>query len=146
MQQNLQTAIRSFFIFGIPILLSIFAAFELGYFDMATKPSNYNLNGRIPNSIADPFSAFCLRIQSCPVATFISNRFPPQMIPIDYFTFEELTLYPSFQKAPRPLLSVPHDRFLPRRLLPLRPRRHRQPRHRWRPDERVPRFQRVKGE
>ena len=45
MQQNLQTVIKSFFIFGVPIFLSIFAAFELGYFNMATKPSNHNLNG-----------------------------------------------------------------------------------------------------
>lgn len=53
MQQSLLTAIKSFFIFGVPILISIFAAYELGYFQvtlsnsssMATKPSNHNLNG-----------------------------------------------------------------------------------------------------
>ncbi|KAL8876146.1 MAG: hypothetical protein Q9198_005603 [Flavoplaca austrocitrina] len=52
MQQSLLTAIKSFFIFGVPILISIFAAYELGYFQvtlsnsssMATKPSNHNLN------------------------------------------------------------------------------------------------------
>lgn len=45
MQQTFQSVIKSFFVFGVPVLLSIFAAFELGYFNMATKPSNHNLNG-----------------------------------------------------------------------------------------------------
>lgn len=45
MPQSFQSVIKSFFIFGVPVLLSIVVAFELGYFNMATKPSNHNLNG-----------------------------------------------------------------------------------------------------
>ena len=45
MQQSSLTAIKAFFIFGLPVLISLLVAFELGYFTMATKPSNYNRNG-----------------------------------------------------------------------------------------------------
>ncbi|CAL8582928.1 hypothetical protein XPA_008569 [Xanthoria parietina] len=43
------TSLKTFFTFGVPILLSLLVAFELGYFhptetSMATKPSNHNLN------------------------------------------------------------------------------------------------------
>lgn len=59
---------------------------------------------------------------------------------------DKLISSPSPEKTPRPLLAIPHDRFLPRRLLPCRPGRHWQPRRRWRLDERIPRLYRVEGE
>lgn len=45
MQRKLQTIIGTVFVFGVPVLLSIIVALGLGYFSMATKPSNQNLNG-----------------------------------------------------------------------------------------------------
>lgn len=53
MQQNLQTVFKLFLVFGLPILLSLIVAFELGYFTMATKPSNHNLNGMV--TFQNPF-------------------------------------------------------------------------------------------
>ncbi|KAI4197183.1 MAG: hypothetical protein LQ348_002191 [Seirophora lacunosa] len=44
MQRNLQTVFKLFLVFGLPIFLSLIVAFELGYFTMATKPSNHHLN------------------------------------------------------------------------------------------------------
>ena len=52
----------------------------------------------------------------------------------------------SLQKTPRPLLSISHDGLLPRRLLPRRPRRRRQPCRSRRADEGIPRFFRLAGQ
>ncbi|KAL9009659.1 MAG: hypothetical protein Q9173_005331 [Seirophora scorigena] len=52
----------------------------------------------------------------------------------------------NLNEAPRPLLPVPAHGLLPRRLLPRRARGQGQPRRRGRPEQGVPRLQRLTGE
>ena len=94
---------------------------------MATKPSNHNLNGRFLFPTALP--------SLCPFFSLLSIPILRQSHP--------LTLQRSLQETPGPLLQIPHDRLLPRRLLPRRPRRRRQPRRSRRAHQRIPRLLRL---
>ena len=118
-------SLKTFAIFILPLLLLSL----IPLFNMATKPSNNNLNGEHPLPSKDirkknhlPRDHFKRTIHTRP------NQSTPIFYPSTLTTYRASN---SPQEASRPLLSKAHDRFLPRRLLSCGSRRRWKPRCRW---------------
>lgn len=120
-------SLNTFIIFLLPLLILVIIA----AFNMATKPSNNNLNGETTPPRTRPFfqkpcrisngMSFFIIIKLRPLVFFLSFCHPPANSTRRPFS------PPSPQKAPRPLLPETNDGLLPRRLLSRRAGRWWQP-------------------